>query len=110
MSEETLRRIEAAIKSIEAGSSPKRPELLGLLKTLKTEVEGLAGTHGEQAHSIAGYAAVAAYEASRKQKAQDMLDHSVSGLSLSVEGFEASHPKLVETVNNICTMLAGIGV
>ncbi|MFA6316074.1 MAG: DUF4404 family protein [Elusimicrobiota bacterium] len=110
MLEETLRRIEAATKSIEAGDLAKRAELLGLLKTLKAEIEELSRTHGEQAHSIAGYAALAAHEAARKKKAEDLLEHSVEGLSISVQGFEASHPKLVETVNSICTMLAGVGI
>jgi hypothetical protein len=34
----------------------------------------------------------------------------LAGLSASVEGFEKSHPKLVEIVNRICTALSGLGI
>ncbi|MBI5624657.1 MAG: DUF4404 family protein [Elusimicrobia bacterium] len=110
MVKETIKRIEAAIKSIQAGDNAKKQELLKLLNNLKAEIESLSRTHVEQAHTIAGYTALAAHESSRKQKSEELLEHATEGLSLSVQGFEASHPKLVETVNSICTMLAGVGI
>ena len=53
---------------------------------------------------------MAAHEATRQDKSPALMKHSVEGLALSAEGFEASHPKLVGIVNEICTMLARIGI
>jgi type IV secretory pathway VirB4 component len=38
------------------------------------------------------------------------LRHPVQELRFSVEGFEKSHPKLVETVNNISNALSNLGI
>lgn len=38
------------------------------------------------------------------------LKSPVQDLRSSVEGFEQSHPKLVETVNNISARLANLGI
>ena len=35
---------------------------------------------------------------------------TIRGLSQSVEGFEESHPKLVQAVNSICTTLSDLGI
>ncbi|MBI5209153.1 MAG: DUF4404 family protein [Elusimicrobia bacterium] len=110
MLEETIKRIELAVGSLQTPDGEKKQELLKLLRTLKAEVDRLSRTHGEHAHSIAGYAALAAHEATRQEKPEGMLEHTVEGLSLSSKGFEASHPELVEAVNNICTMLARLGI
>lgn len=110
MFEDTMRRLESAIKSIRSSEGKNNAELLELLKTLRNEVEQLSKTHGEQAQSIARHAEMAAHEATRKERADPLIEHSVEGLSLSVQGFEASHPNLTETVNSICTILARIGI
>ena len=107
---DTLKKIEEAIRRFDAIDGLERAELLGLLEALKAEVGRLSATHAEHAHSIAGFAQVAAHEAAREQKSPHLLKHSVDGLSLSVKGFEASHPRLVEIVNELCVMLAQIGV
>ena len=39
-----------------------------------------------------------------------LLKLSLQGLSSSVEGFEGSHPNLVEIVNSICLALSNIGI
>ncbi len=110
MFEDTMRRLEAAIKSIQTSEGGKTSELLDLLQKLKNEVEQLSKTHGEQAQSIARHVELAAHEATRKERTDPLTEHSVEGLSLSVEGFETSNPKLTETVNSICTILARIGI
>ena len=110
MIEETIAKIEAAIKRIDATSFNKKPELIRLLATLKFEVEQLARTHGDQARSIAGFTEVAAHEASRQDRVSDLHELSLAGLSFSVKGFEASHPKLVEATNEICKLLSSIGI
>lgn len=110
MIEETIAKIEAAIKRIDATGFNKKPELIRLLATLKDEVAQLSKTHGDQARSIAGFTEVAAHEASRQDKVPDLQKLSLAGLSSSVRGFEASHPRLVEATNEICNLLANIGI
>jgi hypothetical protein len=77
---------------------------------MKTELADLSRTHGEQAESITGFAELSAREATRREKNPRLLKLSTEGLASSVEGFEASHPRLVEIVNAFCTMLAGLGI
>ena len=77
----------------------QRTELLGLLSTLKTEIGELSKTHSEQAQSITAFTEVSTHEATRQERDPQLLRLSLEGLSASVQGFETSHPKLVEIVN-----------
>ena len=86
-----------------------RAELLELLETLKTEIENLAHTHADQAQSIAGFAEISTHEATREERNPQLLQLSVKGLAASVNGFELSHPRLVEIVNSISLMLSQHG-
>ena len=54
MIEDTLARIEAAIKTIEAADTKKKAELLRLLRALKKEIGGVDAEHAEGAVRIAG--------------------------------------------------------
>jgi hypothetical protein len=81
-----------------------------LLGTLKSEIAGLAKTHGEQADSIAGFASLSAHEATRATQNPQSLEHSLQGLRSSVDGFEQSHPKLVQIVNSISNTLSNLGI
>lgn len=110
MLKETLAKIESSIKKMRSVPGKKKTELMRLLSTLKSEVKDLSKTHGEHAQSIAGFAEVAAHEASRAEKISSLQKLSLDGLSSSVKGFEASHPKLVEAVNSFCNLLASIGI
>ncbi|MFA6093287.1 MAG: DUF4404 family protein [Elusimicrobiota bacterium] len=110
MLEETLRKLENAVRNIRSAERNDKQELLTLLTKLTTEVQELSRTHTEHAHSIAGFAELSAHEAARKDKSPDLLAHSVKGLSLSVDEFRTSHPRLVETIDGLCTMLARIGI
>jgi len=110
MLEDTLKRIDDAVRRVESSDSEHKEELLALLSSLKSEIERLSRTHGEQARSIAGFTDVAAHEATRKERSANLLDHSLEGLALSAKDFETSHPQLVDTINRICTMLARIGI
>lgn len=110
MIEETLAKIEAAIKRIDAADLAKKPELMRLLATLKNEVKTLSRTHEDHARSIAGFTQVAAHEALRREKEPHLRKLSLEGLALSVRSFEASHPKMVEAANELCKLLAGIGI
>jgi len=110
MIEDTVSKIEAKIHGAESISDDKKRELLQLLGTLKSEVERLSETHGEQAQSIAGFTEMSAHEATRSEQNPELLELSLKGLSSSVEGFEKSHPRLVQIVNTISNTLSNLGI
>lgn len=110
MIEETVRKIEARIRAAEAIKDERRAELLQLLATLKSEVAELSKTHEEHAQSIAKFTDLSAHEATRTQPNPQSLDHSLQGLRSSVDGFEKSHPKLVQIVNAISNALSNLGI
>ena len=110
MIENTIGEIEAKIHGSSSISEERKRELLQLLGTLKSEVGTLAKTHDEQASSIANFAQTSAHEATREKQNQESLEHSLMGLRSSVDGFEKSHPKLVQIVNSISKTLADLGI
>jgi prefoldin subunit 5 len=110
MIEKTIGEIEAKIRGADAVSEERKRELLQLLGTLKSEVGKLSKTHDEQAESIAGFARLSAHEATRTTPNPQSLDHSLQGLRSSVDGFEKSHPKLVQIVNAISNTLSNLGI
>jgi hypothetical protein len=110
MIQNTIRQIEERLQSAENLSPEKRRELAALLESLKQEVNALSHTHAEQAQSIAGFTQVSTHEATRAEVNPDLLQYSLDGLKTSVQGFEESHPKLVHTVNSICTTLSNLGI
>lgn len=110
MIEDTLKRIESRIQGADNLPPNRREELASLLDTLKAEIAELSATDADQARTIAGYAEVSTHEATRSQRDPDLLAHSVDGLARSVEGFEASHPRLVQTVNTISHTLSNLGI
>ena len=110
MNESSLNEIEAKIRGADNLSKERKRELLQLLGTLKTEVGKLSQTHDEEAQSIAGFAQLSAHEATRAQRNPQSLHYSLEGLRSSVEGFEKSHPRLVQIVNNISNTLANLGI
>lgn len=110
MIHETLARLEAALKTVHVDDARKKAILLDIIAALKSEIERLTATHEEQARSIAGFAAIAAHEATRKDKSEKLLKLSLQGLETSAQGFELSHPKLVDAVNDICVFLARLGI
>ncbi len=109
MIQDTISKIEARIgQSAVKGDS--KAELLTLLGTLKSEVAELSKTHGEEAQSIAGFTEVSTHEATREEPNPELVKHSLGGLAASVDGFEKSHPRLVDIVNRICTTLSNLGI
>ena len=108
---EAMDRLEDKVEKV-AGEldADRRRELSALIETLREEVETLASTHREDAESIAGYTRASLQEAARDERNPKLLQHSIDGLATSVESFETSHGKLVQTVNGICTMLSNIGI
>jgi hypothetical protein len=110
MIEDTLTNIEAKIRASDSITEERRRELLQLLGTLKSEISTLSKTDEEQAQSIAGFTELSTHEATRAEQNPQLLQLSLKGLSSSVDGFETSHPKLVQIVNTISNMLANWGV
>lgn len=110
MIEDTVNNIEARIRASDSIKEDRKHELLQLLETLKSEVATLSRTHGEQAESIAGFTEMSAHEATRAKQNPELLKLSLKGLSSSVDGFEKSHPQLVQIVNSISNMLSNLGI
>ena len=110
MIEKTIGEIEAKIRGADSVGEDHKRELLQLLGRLKSEVGTLAKTHDEQASSIANFTQTSAHEATREKPNPQSLEHSVQGLRSSVDGFEQSHPKLVQIVNSISNTLSNLGI
>jgi hypothetical protein len=110
MIEETIAKIEEAIRRAGETGPDHREELIRLLEQLKTEVRALPASHLDRARSIAQFAEAAAHEAAREEKSARLQEISREGLKESVTGFEISHPGLTAVVNKICNLLAGMGI
>jgi hypothetical protein len=110
MIEKTIGEIEAKIRGADSVSDERKRELLQLLGTLKSEVGALSKTDGEHAQSIAEFAKISTHEATREKQNPQLREISVNGLRSSVEGFEQSHPKLVQIVNSISNTLSNLGI
>ena len=110
MIEDTLSKLETRLRGLPTLPDEKKAELTGLFAKLREEVEKLPGTRADDAESIASFAALSAHEATRAGGNPELRDLSLEGLATSVEDFEASHPRLVQVVNSICTSLANLGI
>jgi hypothetical protein len=110
MIDKTISEIEAKVRGAASVGDEHKRELLDLLGKLKSEVGVLAQTHSEQADSIAGFAQVSAHEATRAEQNPQLKELSIQGLRSSADGFEQTHPKLVQIVNAISKTLADLGI
>jgi len=110
MIRETISEIEAKLQNSTSISPEARRELTELLAKLKAEVTDLARTDADQAQSITSHVQASTHEATRTEKDEELLKSSIEELSASVDGFEESHPQLVQIVNRICTTLSNLGI
>lgn len=110
MLRDTIQKIEDKLANSSSLTPENRAELLRLLATLKAEVSELSQSDAEHAQSIAGFTAISTHEATREERNPELMELSLKGLARSVEGFEESHPKLVQVVNSICTTLSNLGI
>ncbi|MBN2505115.1 MAG: DUF4404 family protein [Verrucomicrobia bacterium] len=110
MIHDTLEQIEGRLEKAGSLGEQTRGELLQLIATLKQEITDLSRTDADQAQSIAGFADASTREATRANPKPELLGHSLDGLSASVNGFEESHPRLVQIVNRICATLSNLGI
>jgi len=110
MIQDRIDKIEAMLKDAQNLSEDARRELLHLLTELKTEVARLTATHREDAASIARFADASVHEAMRSERKPEQAATALKGLSASVEGFEASHPRLVQIVDRLAVTLSNMGI
>lgn len=110
MIKDTLGKIESAIAKVQAGSSSEKAELVSLLEKLKKELSELPPSRAEEASSIGYFTETAAHEVTRKNSSVQLRNLSISGISYAVKGFEVSHPEMVSVVNEICMILARMGI
>jgi ABC-type transporter Mla subunit MlaD len=110
MIEDTVSKLEAQLREARNLSPERRDELLQLLGVLKAEVAELSKTNREEAQSVARFAELSALEATRSAKNQKLQDLSLEGFKSSVEGFERSHPRLVQVVDSISRTLSNLGI
>ncbi|MCG8473323.1 MAG: hypothetical protein MI742_15895 [Desulfobacterales bacterium] len=110
MIETTMKRIEKTLAEADKMDPARREELLALMENLKSEVAVLAESHKEEAESIAGFTGLTTHEAVREHPDPKLVDISKEGLLASVEGFEASNPRLVAAVNQVCSFFASMGI
>ena len=110
MIDETIRNIRERIEKADAMDDARKRELLGLVATLKTEVQALSKTQSEHAESITRFAELSTHEATRSEPDDHLVDVSLKGLAASVRKFEVTHPRLVDIVNRICASLADLGI
>jgi Domain of unknown function (DUF4404) len=110
MIDNSLHKIKAAVQTASSISKEKKAELLRLLSGLESEIVELRESEPEHAQKIIGFIERSVDEAMRRNKDMEQLRLSLEGISGSVKKFEVSHPRLVEEVNSICTMLANMGI
>ena len=109
MIDDTISRIEAKLRESGPSNAEHREELLLLLGQLKEELGRLERTHSEDVRNITGRAERSA-EVATSTNNPELLKRSIQELADSVDGFENSHPQLVQIVNRIATMLSNLGI
>ncbi len=110
MVQNTIEKIENKIRKNNSFSDKNKIELLNLLATLKPEITEFSKARVKHAESIAKSIERSTREVMRRKKNPTILKSAVDSLSASVNGFEVSHPKLVENVNYIANTLANMGI
>ena len=102
--------IESTIETARNIPRGRRDELLAMVAGLKSELTNLSKTHHEEAASITRFADASTHEASRSRKNPKLADTALSGLRVSIQGLEDSHPVLVGVVNRFATALSNMGL
>jgi hypothetical protein len=67
-------------------------------------------THGAEPHDTTSAPGRSTPEGTRQDTRQHPVRLAMDELSASVEAFEASHPELVNAVNQVSTRLANMGM
>lgn len=110
MISERLAKLESMLQENPNLSESSRQELLELVRGLRTEVGPLADTHAESASQIAGSAEAAVHASMKRDEEPQQATVAVQGLAASVREFEASHPRLVQIVDQLSVTLSNMGI
>ncbi|MCF8036712.1 MAG: DUF4404 family protein [Desulfobacteraceae bacterium] len=110
MLKNTLSKLEDKIKTSKNIPEDKKQEYYELLSRLNEDINTLAETDLEKAESIKKFTKATAHEATREELNPNLLETSLEGLYESVREFRTSHPRLVDTVNEICIFLSKLGI
>jgi hypothetical protein len=107
---ERIAQIEATLRESANIPEATRQELLDLVARLKSEVTPLVKTHSESVGQITGSADAAVHAAMRREEQPEEAAQAVEGLAASVRDFEASHPRLVQIVDQLAVTLSNMGI
>ena len=110
MSLDSLGQLKASIHETHELSPQQKEELLGLVSELKAAMANVSTTPEAHAPSRTRETDRAAAKTTRQDTPRHPLRRAMDDVSTSVEAFEASHPELVNTVNQISTLLANMGI
>jgi prefoldin subunit 5 len=110
MLKHTLDQLEKKIKESRNIPEDKKQEYYELLSRLNNEINGLAQTDLQKAESIKKFTKASAHEATRDELDPNLIEASIQGLRQSVREFRTSHPRLVDTVNEISVFLSKLGI
>lgn len=95
MIQEHIERIRTKLEGTSGLSEQTKAELLALLEQLQSETTDLSS---KPATTEPG------------EKSGKMFEDEIDGLNRSVDGLEATHPQIVETVNRIAVTLSNMGI
>ena len=105
-----LGHLEARIQETHELSPQQKEELLRLVAEVKEAMAAFPTPPEAHAPSRDRVANTAKAETTRQDTPQHPVRSAIDDVSTSVEAFEASHPELVNTVNQISTLLANMGI
>jgi hypothetical protein len=107
---ERLAQLETTLRNNTRLDQATRKELLDLVAGLRAEMAPLADTHGQSAHAITGSAEAAVHATMSQDSGPVATAQAVAGLAASVREFEATHPRLVEIVDQLALTLSNLGI
>jgi hypothetical protein len=110
MALDQLGQLEARIHESHDLSPRQKAELLQLVTELKEAMADRSITHAAPPQGTTSVPDSSAPEGTRQNTPQHPVRMAMDDLSSSIEAFEASHPELVTTVNQISTLLANMGI
>jgi ABC-type transporter Mla subunit MlaD len=111
MISDRLAKLESTLREQGDGiPQATRHELIELVAGLRAEVASLLATHGENAQRIAGNAEAAVHATVQRDEHPEQAAEAVRGLAASVREFEATHPRLVEIVDQLALTLSNLGI
>jgi hypothetical protein len=98
MVEDRIRNIENRVQSSASLPEAAKAELLGLLASLREELQGVKKEHLLRA------------EGTGQVPHGESLDDALGGLSSTVTELEATHPRLSELANRLAVALSNMGI